>query len=208
MADRIVVLTGGVGCGKSAAATEFEALGVCVVDADALSHELTTAGGGAMQAIREGFGQAVINPDGSLNRAAMREVVFRDSGKRAQLEAILHPLIQEKAKAALAAAPGPYAVYVVPLWQEKYGRKGSQSRSSAITPVAVIAIDCAEETQIQRVMARSGLSQMQVQAIMSTQVGRKERQALADYVIDNEGSQEQLKENVAALHSTLVNART
>lgn len=206
MADRVFILTGGVGCGKSAAAEEFVKLGVSVVDADSLSHALTATGGAAIDAIRAAFGSAMITPQGSLDRAAMRDAVFRSTDSRRRLEEILHPMIQEKAKAALALAAGPYAIYVVPLWLEKYGPKGSHRESATIEPTAVIAVDCPEETQIQRVMARSGLSQMQVQAIMSTQVTRKERLDQADYVIDNEGPKEKLKENVAALHRTLVNA--
>ncbi len=206
MADRVFILTGGVGCGKSAAAEEFAKLGVSVVDADSLSHALTATGGAAIDAIRAAFGSAMITPQGSLDRAAMRDAVFRSTDSRRRLEEILHPMIQEKARAALALAAGQYAIYVVPLWLEKYGPKGSHRESATIKPAAVIAVDCPEETQIQRVMARSGLSQTQVQAIMSTQVARNERLALADYVIDNAGSQEKLKENVAALHRTLVNA--
>jgi dephospho-CoA kinase len=201
-----VILTGGIGCGKSAAAKEFESHGVHVVDADALSHELTGPGGAAMRAIREAFGDAMLTQAGGLDRAAMRTEVFRDPTSRARLEAILHPMIQRLAHAALAAAPGPYAVYVVPLWFEKYGPTGSHKEFSAIEPEAIVVVDCSEETQIKRVSDRSGLSQNEVQAIMSTQVPRQQRLSLADHVIDNQGPKQMLKENVAALHSILANS--
>lgn len=203
LANRIVILTGGIGCGKSAVAKEFESLGVPVVDADALSHELTAPGGDAMRAIRETFGQAMLTPEGGLNRTAMRQEVFHNPASRARLEALLHPMIQERARAALASAPGPYALYVVPLWLEKYGPRGSQRACATIQPQAIVVVDCSEEAQIQRVSARSGLSQNEVQAIMSTQASRQERLLLADHVIDNQGPKEQLKENVAALHRIL-----
>jgi dephospho-CoA kinase len=202
LADRIVILTGGIGCGKSAVAKEFESLGVHVVDADALSHELTGPGGAAMRAIREAFGEAMLTPEGGLNRTAMRQEVFDNPASRARLEALLHPMIQERAHAALASAPGQYAVYVVPLWFEKYGPRGSRA-CATIQPQAIVVVDCSEEAQIQRVTARSGLSQNEVRAIMSTQASRQERLLLADHVIDNQGPKEQLKENVAALHSIL-----
>lgn len=203
MADRIVILTGGIGCGKSVAAKEFEALGVQVVDADAISHELTAAGGAAMGAISEAFGNEVLTEAGSLDRTAMREAIFRDPDKRARLEAILHPLVRDQAKLALAAAPGPYAVYMVPLWLEKYGPNARPTQAAGIKPQAIIVIDCSEETQIRRVRARSGLSQNEVQAIMSTQVPRAERRACGDYVIDNEGPEKLLKEKIAAIHRSL-----
>lgn len=206
LAKRIFILTGGIGCGKTAVAREFEALGIHVVDADVLSHELTAPGGHAIDAIRKALGEGVLNADGGLNRALVREKVFHNPDIRGQLEAILHPLIQRKAQAALAAAPGPYALYVVPLWLEKYGPQGSHKTLATITPEAVIVVDCPENLQIERVVARSGLSQNQVQAIMSTQVTRKQRLSLADHVIHNEGAPEALKPKVAALHRTLASS--
>jgi dephospho-CoA kinase len=205
LANRIVILTGGVGCGKSAAASEFEALGVSVVDADTLSHELTKPQGLAMNAIAQAFGKTMLTPDGGLNRAAMRAEVFRNPESRARLEAILHPMIQESARAALAQASSPYAVYVVPLWFERYGPQAGGQASPGIAPIAIVAVDCAEETQLERVMRRSGLSQNEVQAIMSTQVPRQKRLLLADHVIDNQGPKEKLKEHVAALHRIFAN---
>ncbi len=206
LADRIIILTGGIGCGKTAVAQEFARLGVCVVDADAISHALTAPDGEAMPSILQAFGTQVLAQDGGLDRAAMRERVFRNSDIREQLEAILHPLIREKAKQALKQAAGPYAVYVVPLWLEKYGPRGSHAGLAGIDPEAVVVVDCPEATQIERVMARSNLSQSQVQAIMSTQVSRKERLSHADYVISNDEPQETLKDKVTALHKMLANS--
>jgi dephospho-CoA kinase len=206
LASRIIILTGGIGCGKTAVAKEFEALGVCVVDADAISHALTRPGGEAMSAIAQAFGNNVLAQNGGLDRAAMREEVFRNPDSRKRLEAILHPLIREKAKAALAQAQGVYAIYVVPLWLEKYGPKGINQDLAGIQPQAVVVVDCPEALQIERVMARSNLSQSQVRAIMSTQVSRNERLSQADHVISNDGPQETLKEKVADLHKMLANS--
>ncbi len=203
LVTRIIILTGGIGCGKTAVAREFEALGLCVVDADAISHELTGPGGDAIVPIRAAFGVTVIGQDGGLDRAVMRERVFRDPESRQRLEAILHPLIYEKAKAALAQAQGPYAVYVVPLWIEKYGANGSQSASVGLKPDAIVVVDCPEEIQIERVMARSNLSQSQVQAIMLAQASRQERLSHADYVIENDGPEKALTDKVVALHKML-----
>lgn len=203
VAKRIIILTGGIGCGKTSVAREFEALGLCVVDADAISHELTGPGGEAIAPIRAAFGMTVIGQDGGLDRAIMRERVFRDPESRQRLEKILHPLIYEKAKAALGQAQGPYAVYVVPLWVEKYSANDSQSASGGLKPDAIVVVDCPQEIQIERVMARSNLSQSQVQAIMSTQASRQERLSHADYVIENDGPEKALKDKVVALHKML-----
>jgi dephospho-CoA kinase len=206
LAKRIFILTGGIGCGKTAVAKEFESLGVSVVDADAISHALTGTDGEAMSAIAQAFGNNVLAQNGGLDREAMRTEVFRNPDSRKRLEAILHPLIRQKAQAALARAQGAYAVYVVPLWLEKYGPKGSDRDLAGIHPEAVIVVDCPEALQIERVMARSNLSQSQVQAIMSTQVPRHERLLHANYVISNDGPQELLKDKVADLHSMLANS--
>ena len=206
LAERIIILTGGIGCGKTAVANALESLGVCVVDADAISHSITGPKGEAIEKIRKVFGSAMIGEDGGLDRAAMREEVFRNAESRARLEAILHPLIREKAKRALAQAKGAYAVYVVPLWLEKYGPKGSHPGLAGINPWAVVVVDCPEALQIERVMARSNLSQSQVQAIMSAQVSREDRLSQADHVISNDGALETLKDRVAALHEIFANS--
>jgi dephospho-CoA kinase len=190
-----VGLTGGIGSGKSAVADAFSALGVPVVDTDAIAHALTTAEGAAMLPIRQAFGDAVIAADGALDRAAMRALVFSDAAARRHLEAILHPLIREESDrcVASAAADGAaYAILMVPLLIESGTYRERVQR--------VLVVDCAEATQIRRVMARSGLVQADVERIMQAQATRQQRLAAADDVIDNEGPLDALPERVRQLH--------
>jgi len=187
-----VGLTGGIGCGKSTVADLFAERGATIVDTDVIAHALTAPQGAAMPAIVAEFGPDFAQPDGALDRARMRTLVFADATARARLEAILHPRIRAATAAAGQAATGAYVIYVVPLliesgnWRERVTR--------------VLAIDCSEDTQIARVMQRSGLSADEVRAIMATQVTRTERLAAADDIIDNEAGLEALRGQVEALH--------
>ena len=193
MSQFVVGLTGGIGSGKSVAAEMFRELGAAVVDTDAIAHELTAAHGAAMPAIRAAFCESVATPDGSLNRAVMRDRVFTDAAARARLEAILHPMIRAQALLRCAAATEPYAVLVVPLLVEVGGAyRQAMSR--------VVAIDCPEETQLVHVMAR-GLSREEVARIMAAQSTRVARLAAADDVIDNGGDLADLRRQVEALHN-------
>ena len=144
-----VGLTGGIGSGKSVAARMFGELGAAVVDTDAIAHELTRPGGRAMAAIRRGFGAEYIAAGGGLDRARMRRLVFRDAGAKKRLEAILHPLIRRRSRARIAAARRPYVLIVVPLLLETGAYSDLIDR--------VLVVDCDEERQIARAMARSGL---------------------------------------------------
>src|SRR5262245_33203333 len=121
----VVGLTGGIGSGKSTVAELLADLGATVVDTDAISRELTGAGGAAMPALRSAFGPKFVTPQGALNRDAMRALAFEDAGARSRLEAILHPAIREESDRQLAAASGPYSVLVVPLLFEggAYGER-------------------------------------------------------------------------------------
>jgi dephospho-CoA kinase len=193
----IVGLTGGIGSGKSAAATLFEELGAAVVDTDAIAHELTAPGGAAMGPIRSAFGDEVIAPNGALDRSAMRRLAFADAQAKARLEAILHPMIRAEADRRSAAARAPYVVLVVPLLVES-GGYSTGDRSSRAQRVAVV--DCPEEVQVARVMSRSGLSAEEARAIMAAQVGREQRLAAADDVIDNGGELAALRPQIEALH--------
>ena len=192
-ASRLVVgLTGGIGSGKSAAAEEFARLGATVVDTDAIAHELTAKGGAAMPALEKLFGPHVVEPDGSLNRRTMRDLVFTDPEKKRALERLLHPMIRDESARRIAAAAGPYVVHVVPLLIEAGDYRLRVDR--------VLVVDCPEQTQLERVRARSGLSEDEVRAIMRTQASRAERLAAADDVIDNGGARDALLTQVAALH--------
>lgn len=188
----VVGLTGGIGSGKSAAADEFARLGATVVDTDAIAHELTEKGGAAMPAVERLFGPDVVSQDGAMDRKKVRERVFADPAAKRKLERLLHPMIREESARRIAAAAGPYVVHVVPLLVESPEYRKRVDR--------VLVVDCPEQTQIERVRARSGLAESEVRAIMRTQVTRAERVAAADDVIDNGGSRESLRKQVAALH--------
>jgi dephospho-CoA kinase len=188
-----VGLTGGIGCGKTTVANLFADRGASVIDTDEIAHALTAPGGAAMPALVAEFGPSYAAPDGALDRARMRELVFSSPGARARLEAILHPRIRDATAAAAAIATGPYVIFVVPLliesgtWRERVGR--------------VLAIDSPEEMQIARVMARNGLPEAQVRAIMAAQVTREQRLAAADDVILNDDGLEALIPQVDRLHA-------
>ncbi len=185
-------LTGGIGSGKSAVATQFGERGASIIDTDAISHSLTAAGGDAMPEIARVFGDAFLTSEGALNRTAMRELVFKDRAARQQLESILHPLISQTTHALASQAKGPYLIFVVPLLVESGRWKDRVDR--------VLVIDCNEEVQIERVMRRNHLSDQQVRAIMATQVSRTLRLAAADDVLVNEASLEALANEVEHLH--------
>jgi dephospho-CoA kinase len=191
MKKLLVGLTGGIGSGKSAAADEFARLGATVVDTDAISHELTAAGGAALPQIEAVFGKGALGPDGALERKRMRERVFADPAERRALEGILHPMIREESRRRIAAAPGPYVVHVVPLLVEsgEYARRVDR----------VLVVDVPEEVQVARVRSR-GLAEEQIRRIIASQASRAERLAAADDVIDNGGSLEALRARVRALH--------
>jgi dephospho-CoA kinase len=188
----VVGLTGGIGSGKSAAAEEFARLGATVVDTDAIAHELTRAGGPAIPELERTFGKQVIGPDGAMDRTRMRERVFADAAAKKALEALLHPMIREESRRRIEAAPGPYVVHVVPLLVESPDYRKRVDR--------VLVVDCPEELQLARVRARSSLPEAQVRAIIASQATRADRLAAADDVIDNSGSLETLRKQVAALH--------
>jgi dephospho-CoA kinase len=188
-----VGLTGGIGCGKTTVADLFAARGASVIDTDQIAHSLTAPHGAAMPFLIEEFGPDFATPDGALDRAKMRALVFADPGARARLEGILHPRIREATAAAALLATGPYVIFVVPLliesgtWRERVAR--------------ILAIDCPEEVQVARVMARNGLPEAQVRAIMAAQVTRAQRRLAADDIILNDDGLEALLPQVERLHA-------
>jgi dephospho-CoA kinase len=188
----VVGLTGGIGSGKSAAAAEFERLGATVVDTDAIAHELTQAGGKAIPELERLFGAEVLGDAGALDRAKMRSRVFADPAAKKALERLLHPMIREESERRIARATGPYVVHVVPLLIESPDYRSRVDR--------VLVIDTPEELQLERVRARSGLSEAEVRAIIAAQAPRAERLAAADDVIENRGTIDALRKQVAAYH--------
>ena len=192
MSDFVVGLTGGIGSGKSAATSFFAALGIAVVDTDAIAHELTVAGGAAMPALVAEFGPAVTTADGALDRGGMRRLVFSDPAARGRLEGILHPLIREVSEKRCRDAVSPYVILAVPLLVE------SASYRERCARIAVV--DCPESLQVSRVMARSGLTVEEVRAIMLAQASRAQRLAVADDVLVNDGDLHHLELQVAEVH--------
>ncbi len=194
----VIGLTGGIGSGKSAAAEEFARLGATVVDTDAISHELTAAGGAAIPEILRQFGSTFVDASGAMNRKRMRDLVFADAEEKQRLEALLHPLIRaESARrigAAFANRSGPYVVHVVPLLIESPGHRERVGR--------VLVVDCPEDLQVARVRARSGLPEGEIRCIIATQVQRQKRLAAADDVIDNSGTFAALQQQLRRLHET------
>lgn len=189
----LVGLTGGIGSGKTTVADIFTSFGVTIVDTDAIAHELTGPRGGAMEAIAEAFGPGVLLPQGGLDRTAMRRVAFSDPEAKRRLEGILHPLIRsETERRCVAMAWAPYVMLVVPLLVESGVYRQRVDR--------VLVVDCNESTQVERVIARSGLTAEEVRAIMATQASREERLAVADDVILNEGDRAELEDRILPLH--------
>jgi len=185
-------LTGGIGSGKSTVADMFAARGASVVDTDQIAHSLTAPGGAAMPAIVAEFGAKFADANGALDRARMRSLVFADAGAKTRLEAILHPRIRDAALAAAEAATGDYVIFAVPLLVESGTWRARVTR--------VLAVDCPEEVQIARVMARNNLPETQVRAIMAAQASRQQRLDAADDIIENGGGIEALEPQIARLH--------
>jgi dephospho-CoA kinase len=187
----VIGLTGGIGSGKSAVADAFAALGIEVTDTDRLAHELTAAGAPGFAAIVAAFGRGVLAADGSLDRGALRRIVFADPAERLRLEELLHPLIRTAARRECARWTGPYGLLVVPLLFERGGLSDVVDRT--------LVVDCPEDEQVARVTRRSGLSTNEVRAIMAVQIARAERIARADDVLDNSGPASAIAAQVAEL---------
>ncbi len=175
-------LTGGIGSGKSTVAQMLAARGAAVIDSDAIARSVTAANGSAMPAIREAFGTEFLNPEGALDRERMRALVFSDPGAKLRLEAIVHPLVglatQAQAQAAIQAGH-TLLVFDVPLLVESPRWRKLVDQ--------VLVVDCLETTQIERVIARSGLTREAVHNIIQAQATRAQRLAAADITVFNDG---------------------
>lgn len=187
----IVALTGGIGSGKSTVANEFAKWGVPIVDADIIARAVVEPGTPALAAIHARFGDAIINADGSLKRAALRERIFAAEHEKAWLNALLHPLIQAQTRQQWQAAQGPYLLWVVPLLVEN-GLHHFAHR--------VVVVDVDKKTQLTRLLARDRVSQQQAENILAAQATREQRLACADDVIDNSGRPDEWVAQVAVLH--------
>lgn len=188
---KVVAVTGGIGSGKSEVCKMFAALGVPVIDLDVIARAMSAPGSPAMQAVREVFGAEMFEADGSLHRANLRALVFSNPDALEQLNGIMHPAIRAEAiRQITAQADQPYVVLAIPLLVE------SRQDWSMIDHVMVV--DCDEQTQLERVLQRNQLSAEMVQAMMAAQSSREQRLAIADTVLDNQSSLQNLHEKVVA----------
>lgn len=194
-----VALTGGIASGKSTVAGLLADHGALVIDSDVLAREVVAPGTPGLAAIVERFGPGVLAVDGSLDRARLGEIVFGDEQARADLNAITHPLVRSRRAELMAAAPrGSIVVSVIPLLVET-GLAGSFD--------AVVVVDLPSELQVARLQARNGFDLAAAQARVLAQASRADRLAAATWVIDNSGSQEQLRIQVDALWEAMSECR-
>lgn len=187
---QVIGLTGGIASGKSAVAEEFASLGVPVIDADLIARELVEPGMPALDKVCQRFGNNILLENGELDRAALREIIFDDAQARHELEAILHPLIRQTIEERVATLDTCYCIVVIPLLAE-----------SGAWPILnrVIVLDCPEDLQRQRLQQRDHVDEALARRMLEAQASREKRRALADDVIDNSGSREQLQSAVRQL---------
>lgn len=186
-----IALTGGIASGKSTVAAAFERRGITVIDSDQLAREVVAPGTPGFTAVTARFGADVIAADGSLDRRALRAIVFTDPAARRDLEAITHPRIRAAMAERAAASGGPYQIFMIPLLAEG-GRAAEFDR--------VLVVDCPEDLQLQRVMARDQTDAASARAILAAQASRAARLAIADDVIVNDGDRSALETQVETLH--------
>ena len=187
----VVGITGGIGSGKSAVTRCFEQRGITVVDADVVARLVVEPGTPALAAIATHFGNAILQPDGSLDRAALRSRVFSNDDDRRWLEQLTHPLIGQEILEQISASRSPYTILSSPLLLD--------TDQKALVDFVVV-VDVPETTQVQRTMQRDGNDEAQVRRIMAAQLSRADRLERADIVIDNSRSLEELDSQVDELH--------
>lgn len=189
----VVALTGGVASGKSAVARRFEKLGIGVYDADVAAREVVAPGSAALAEIEFVFGQGMLGADGSLDRRAMRERVFADTGARLKLERIIHPRVRAWLQRRVGRDHGPYCMLAIPLLAE--------NRADYAWVDRVLLVDAPEALQVERLVQRDGASREHAAQMLAAQATREQRQAIADDVIVNDGEEAELDARVAALHA-------
>lgn len=186
-----VGLTGGIGSGKSTVSGIFQSLGVPVIDSDIIAREVVQPGEPGLEGIIARFGSETLYPDGTLNRQYLRNLIFDDASARRDLEQILHPMIRERSQQCLAGLNAPYAILSIPLLVES-GQTDTVDR--------VLVIDCPEPVQIKRIRSRDGISSDKARAILAAQCSRDQRLEVADDIIDNTQSIEDVTQRVRSLH--------
>ena len=188
----IIGLTGGIGSGKTAVSDTFKSLGINIIDADVSSRSVVKKGQPALDDIKSHFGDDILDSENSLDRAKLREIIFKNPDERIWLEKLLHPKIAEDIKDQLESSESPYCILVSPLLLETVQKSYCSF---------VLVVDVPEEFQIARTAKRDGVSEVQVKNIISAQIDRKKRLEQADEIIINDGSMEDLKEKVMVLHT-------
>jgi len=191
MRPQRIGLTGGVASGKTTVSLLFGALGIPVIDADQVARDVVAPGTRLLAQVFENFGPELRRPDGSLDRSALRRLVFSDIRTRRALEALLHPAIRVRTELLATKAGGSYQIHVIPLLVETHA--GSQYDR-------VLVVDCLQSLQLARLLARDGCDAQQAQAMLASQASREARLAVADDVIVNDGEPADLAPKVAALH--------
>lgn len=186
-----VALTGGIGSGKSTVANSFSRLGVTVVDADVIARQVVEPGQTALNAISEHFGEEILLADGSLNRRILREKIFSSPAEKQWLNNLLHPLIHRRTQTEISNALSPYVLWVVPLLVENQLQQKADR---------VLVVDVSPEIQIARTISRDRVSRQHAEQILAAQATRDERLAVADDVINNDGSPERVAAHVDRLH--------
>ena len=192
-----IALTGGIASGKSTVAAAFERRGITVLDSDQLAREVVAPGTSGFAAVVARFGAAIVAGDGTIDRRALRAIVFADPAARRDLEAITHPRIRAAMAERAASSGGPYQIFMIPLLAEG-GRAAEFDR--------VLVVDCPEEQQLQRVMARDQTDAASARAILAVQASRAARLAIADDVIVNDGDRSALEAQIEALHQRYLEA--
>ena len=187
----IIGLTGGIGSGKTAVSDSFESLGIDVVDADLASRVVVQKGKPCLLKIAQHFGEDILTKEAELDRAKLREIIFKSEEEKNWLESLLHPAIANQIQDELNASKSPYTILVSPLLLQT-NQKDFCSK--------VLAVDVPVETQVERTLERDGVSKEQVQAIINSQISRNDRLNLADEVIVNDGTLEDLEIAVKILH--------
>lgn len=188
----VVGVTGGIGSGKTAATNAFAALGVDIVDADVVARLVVEPGTPALGKIAEHFGESILQADGALNRAALRQIVFKSLDEKTWLEQLLHPLIAQETQRQLQQAKSQYVIFVSPLLAETAQKRFCDR---------ILVIDVPEDMQLQRTMQRDNNDAEQVRRIIAAQADRIQRLQHADDVIENTGTLEHLQQQVMKLHA-------
>lgn len=195
MSEFIVGLTGGIGCGKTTVSNQFAKHGVCVVDADVVAKQMVASGSACLNAISDKFGPQILQDDGTLNRAKLREAIFSNPQDKQWLDNLMHPAIRAQMQDELKNASSEYAILSAPLLFE--------NNLDKLVDISLV-IDIPEQTQIERTTKRDDVDSNQVKNIIKAQIDRQTRREKADVIIDNDKPWAQVQQQIAPLHQQFV----